>query len=115
MKILTSHYLSGMPANEEYKIELTNGLLLKLTPDEYQDLCKAISDKNAEDAAAIQKADARYFKRAEKVEAFVKDLRSLFYHGDEDGDFLFRTDLKAIDEDKLSDLLDQHKEILGLE
>lgn len=104
-----------MPANEIYKIELSKGLSLELMPDEYVELCGAISEKNKSDAVDIQKADSKFFKRAERFSELVKDLRDIFYHGDDDGDILFRTETSKIDENKLFDILDNHANVLGLE
>jgi hypothetical protein len=115
MKIENSHYLSGMPANDVYKIELSKGITLTLLPDEYIELCNVIGEKNGNDAEAIKKADGKFFKRAEKFQELIKDLRDIFYSGDEDGDILFRTETSKIDDDKLFDILDKHANVLGLE
>jgi murein tripeptide amidase MpaA len=43
------------------------------------------------------------------------DMVHIYHKIYENGDFLFRTALKDIEEDRLIDILETHKQILGLE
>jgi parvulin-like peptidyl-prolyl isomerase len=115
MKISNITYLSGMPANENYRVQIAEGVTLDLSQEQYNELAVCISEKNEKDILEIKKASDRYFKTIEKNKNFINDLRAVFYSGDEDSDILFRKEIKDIDDESLYTLLEKHADSLGLE
>jgi len=110
-----SHYLSGVPVMDRMTINLGNGMELRITYDQWGKLVEEVGAKVKEDLVLTGKALQKFEVRRIQVKDCINDLTKLFYHGDEDGDFMFRTDIKDIKEEQLYEVLEKHRKVLGFE
>jgi hypothetical protein len=113
MKFEQTNYWGGMPANESYMLRLDNGMAIQFNESQYQDLCKAISDKNETDIKEISAVTERVEAKRVKINAIVQGIIEIFY--DQSDDILWARDIKEIDFNKIMQLIDNNSELLGLE
>lgn len=114
MKFNESHYLNGMPANEDgYSLQLEKGISLIFNQEQFKNLCIAAGEKNESDLQRIQVATEKFDIKREKMNILIKGMVSLFY--EQSDEMLFLRDLKEIDFQKMKDLIDINSELLGIE
>lgn len=111
MKVTNGNYLNGMPANESYNIELSKGVTLTLSQDEYQELASQINEKASKDLQKVNEVSEKYWARQKNINEFIKEVRDVFYE-DLDDIFLKRSE---INEEELSKVLDKYGSLLGFE
>lgn len=116
MKVHYGNYLSGMPALDTMTVVLSEGIELRLSKAQYDELNEAISENNKKLIADINKADTRFEAKRLAIIDLRQDLTDIFYRkAAPDDDYLFRNDVKDISEDKISEFIEKYKHFLGLE
>lgn len=116
VKVTSGVYLGGEPTLD-YTIHL-NGIAIKLSKQDFKNLVNAIEGKLGQDYSDLVKISEIINDKRNRVKELTKDLVRNFWSGsgtdDFDG-FLFKKEPHEINHDDLYNLLDKHKEILGLE
>ncbi|RWX03383.1 hypothetical protein [Flavobacterium cerinum] len=115
VEITTSSYWGGMPAMD-YAIHI-NGIRIQLKTVDFQNLLTAMSDRLAEDYEKVLKVKKQHDNNIDKLKELRKDLIKLFYEGDTEDmyELFIRRDIKDIDDNKLSEVLEKHSKFLGFE
>lgn len=111
--VSSGFFMNGMPAQDEVNINFDNGVCVTLTRENYYQLAQAIEEKIGKDLEKVQAIDSKYWKRSEKVNELIKDIRDVFYNDLDD--WATQKPIKEIDPKKLDQVLEKHKEILGFE
>ena len=105
---------SGMPCLDRVSINF-DSVSITISKSDYAELVSKMGTKLENDLAQAQKVYDKYRIKMEHMNRFSKDLRALFYDGDEDGDYFFCKDLPDIDRNKLKEVLDNNSKLLGFE
>ncbi len=106
-------FFGGIPTMD-YAIDI-NGIRISLKKEDFRDFITQISDILQEDYDKVVEKIEKYRETQKKVSEVRKDLRNVFWSGDdEDMDALFfKKSVEEIDQKKLWDTLEKHNEFFG--
>jgi len=113
VEIKEGHYLGGMPAFD-HRIEI-NGVTIGLSREDFAELADKIDKKVGEDYAKALQIYNKWSRGLDTARELKKDITELFWHVEEDSDYLFKKAAKEINIDDISNVLEKYKNFLGLE
>jgi len=113
VEIKEGHYLGGMPAFD-HRIEI-NGVTIGLSREDFSELTDKLDKKIGEDYAKALSIYNAWNRNLETARQLKKDITSLFWHVEEDSDYLFKKEAKEINIDDISNVLEKYNDFLGLE
>ncbi len=114
VKISDLTHMNGMPVMKEVEINL-GSISITMKRDAYQELLNAIGGKAAEDYAAACKVYDKYWERVKATSELIKDIRDVFYDGEDCDDFFLKREPGEIKAEKLDEILNRNARLLGFE
>lgn len=115
VKITKSTRFDGL-SNMDYAIDV-NGIRISLEKETFEELVEKISESLKEDYAKVVKAKKKYDERIDMVQAFRKELISIFWDRDQEGfdSLFFKRELNEIDQEKLWNVLEANNKFFGFQ
>lgn len=106
-----STHFSGMPDIKVQKINI-DALSIEMDHELFLELVSALDKSISEKYEKALKVYDNYWKRIERTDKLIKEIRTIFYEGDV---WFVKRDIKDIDDNALISLLDANVNLLGMQ
>lgn len=103
--------------HESIDLAISENVKVTLRKERYKQLIsELIPEMKDEIQASINRFNRANNMREECIN-FIKDIRSIFYDGLEDSDFMFKNDIEKVkeNEEKMTEMLEKYSRLLGFE
>ncbi|UBD75695.1 hypothetical protein K6V26_04955 [Parabacteroides goldsteinii] len=93
-------------------IDMTDGVSIHLYKQEYDELVRLLIPEMEQEIKTAYLIQYKAMNERKDCWNFIKEIRGLFYD-DSDGEFCIRKSVDELDEDRIIEVLEKYKKLLG--
>jgi len=103
--------------HESIDLLISPHVKVSLTQERYKQLISELVPEMKDDIQSSINRFNRANNMREECVHFIKDIRSVFYDGDDDSDYMFKNDIEKVKENetRLTEMLEKYSRLLGFE